>query len=43
MVEGDGLQDLEGRGHRSGSNTKAGEDRVAGGAPLMCRDVEVYC
>ena len=43
MVEGDGLQDLEDRGQRSGSNTQAGEVRLVGGAPLMYHDVEVYC
>ena len=43
MVEGDGLRDLEEGGQRSDSAAQAGEDTVAGGAPLLDRDIEVDC
>ena len=43
MGEGDGLRDLEERYQISGCASQASEDRVAGGAPLLDRDIEVDC
>ena len=43
MVEGDEMRDLEERGQRAGCANQSGEDRVACGAPLPNRDVEVDC
>ena len=37
------MRDLEERGQISGCAAQAGEDRLAGGAPLLDRDVEVDC
>ena len=41
MGEGDGLKYLEERGQISGCAAQAGEDRVAGGAPILDCDLEV--
>ena len=41
MVESNRLRDLEERGQGSGCAAQAGEGRVAGGSPLLDRDVEV--
>ena len=35
------MRDLEERGQISGCAAQAGEDRLAGGAPLLDRDVDV--
>ena len=43
VVEGDGLRDLEEIGQRYVCAAQAGDYRVAGGAPLLCCDVEVDC
>ena len=43
MEEGDGLLDLEDRVHKYSCAAQAGEDRVAGGAPLLDCDVKVNC
>ena len=41
--EGDGQPYLKERGQRAGCAAQASEYIVAGGAPLMDCDVEVYC
>ena len=43
MGEGDRMQYLEEGGQRADGAAHFDEDRVAGGAPLLDCEVEVYC